>query len=41
MGSPQGIDPALSAERLMARIDELTLATTGRFLHAEGQPLPW
>jgi NAD(P)-dependent dehydrogenase (short-subunit alcohol dehydrogenase family) len=41
MGSPQGIDPALSAERLMARIDELSLATTGRFLHAEGQSLPW
>jgi NAD(P)-dependent dehydrogenase (short-subunit alcohol dehydrogenase family) len=41
MGSPQGIDPALSAERLMARIDALTLATTGHFLHAEGQPLPW
>lgn len=41
MGSPQGIDPALSASRLVARIDELTIAGTGRFLHAEGQELPW
>ncbi len=39
--SPQSISAALSAERLMARIDELTLDTTGRFLHAEGYVLPW
>ena len=39
--SPQAISPALSAERLMARIDELTLETSGRFLHAEGYVLPW
>ena len=39
--SPQAIAPALSAERLIARIDELTLANTGRFLHAEGYVLPW
>ncbi len=30
-----------SASRLIARIDELTLATSGRFLHANGEPLPW
>jgi NAD(P)-dependent dehydrogenase (short-subunit alcohol dehydrogenase family) len=39
--SPQSISPALSAERLMARIDQLTLETSGRFLHAEGYVLPW
>ena len=39
--SPQAIAPALSAERLVVRIDELTVATTGRFLHAEGYELPW
>jgi NAD(P)-dependent dehydrogenase (short-subunit alcohol dehydrogenase family) len=30
-----------SARRLLARIDELTLETTGRFRHANGDPLPW
>jgi len=30
-----------AAEMLLARIDELTLETTGRFLHANGQTLPW
>lgn len=39
--SPAAISPALSAERLLARIDALTLATTGKFLHAEGHELPW
>ena len=42
MGSaPAAIDPALSAERLAARIDEMTLDTSGAFLHAEGHALPW
>lgn len=35
------IDAADSARGLLARIDELTLATTGRFLHQNGDPLPW
>jgi NAD(P)-dependent dehydrogenase (short-subunit alcohol dehydrogenase family) len=39
--SPQAIEPELSAARIIARMDELTLATTGRFLHAEGHVLPW
>jgi NAD(P)-dependent dehydrogenase (short-subunit alcohol dehydrogenase family) len=39
--SPAAISPALSAERLLGRIDALTLATTGIFLHAEGHELPW
>lgn len=33
--------PSEAAARLIARIDELTLATTGRFLHANGEALPW
>ncbi len=35
------IEPAEAARNLLARIDELTLATTGRFLHANGTSLPW
>jgi NAD(P)-dependent dehydrogenase (short-subunit alcohol dehydrogenase family) len=35
------IEPAGSAAQLIDRIDELTLQRTGRFLHAEGTPLPW
>jgi len=34
-------DPKDSATRLVARIDALTLETTGRFLHANGEALPW
>ena len=36
-----GIDPADSARGLIERIDELTLANTGGFWHAEGYALPW
>ncbi|HSG58913.1 MAG TPA: SDR family oxidoreductase [Woeseiaceae bacterium] len=36
-----GIDPAESATGLIARIDELTLETSGHFWHAEGYELPW
>ena len=39
--SPGAIEPELSAERLVARIDELSPATSGKFLHAEGHALPW
>ena len=35
------IDAAESAAGLLARIDELTLETTGRFLHMNGESLPW
>jgi NAD(P)-dependent dehydrogenase (short-subunit alcohol dehydrogenase family) len=35
------VDAAEAARGLLARIDELTLETTGRFWHAKGQPLPW
>jgi NAD(P)-dependent dehydrogenase (short-subunit alcohol dehydrogenase family) len=42
MTSGQGnLDPAESARHLLARLDELTLETTGRFLRATGEPLPW
>ena len=30
-----------AAERLIARIDELTLNTTGQFKHSNGESLPW
>jgi NAD(P)-dependent dehydrogenase (short-subunit alcohol dehydrogenase family) len=35
------IDPEHSAAGLLARIDELDLANTGRFLHQNGDALPW
>lgn len=35
------VDPAESAAGLIARIDELTLETSGSFRHANGENLPW
>jgi NAD(P)-dependent dehydrogenase (short-subunit alcohol dehydrogenase family) len=35
------VDAAESARGLLARIDELSLDKTGRFLHASGEELPW
>jgi NAD(P)-dependent dehydrogenase (short-subunit alcohol dehydrogenase family) len=35
------VDPKDAARMLIARIDELTLATTGGFWHANGERLPW
>jgi NAD(P)-dependent dehydrogenase (short-subunit alcohol dehydrogenase family) len=35
------LDPSESAAGLIARIDELTLETSGRFLHMNGEALPW
>lgn len=35
------IEAGESAEGLVARMDELTLETTGRFWHASGESLPW
>jgi NAD(P)-dependent dehydrogenase (short-subunit alcohol dehydrogenase family) len=35
------IDADESVRGLLRRIDELTLETSGRFLHQNGQPLPW
>lgn len=41
IGGHGDITPDEAAERLMQRIDELTLATTGTFWHSNGQVLPW
>ncbi|MEZ4226188.1 MAG: SDR family oxidoreductase [Polyangiaceae bacterium] len=35
------IDPDEAARGLLARIDDLELSTTGRFVHMNGDPLPW
>jgi NAD(P)-dependent dehydrogenase (short-subunit alcohol dehydrogenase family) len=35
------VDAAEAARGLLERIDELRLETTGRFLHANGEELPW
>lgn len=40
-GGRGDVDAATAARNLLARIDELTPATSGRFLHANGAPLPW
>lgn len=40
-GGMGNIDAADAARLLVARIDELTLATTGGFWHANGERLPW
>jgi NAD(P)-dependent dehydrogenase (short-subunit alcohol dehydrogenase family) len=36
-----GIPPAEAARGLLARIDALTLASSGSFWHANGELLPW
>ncbi len=40
-GGQGNLDPSESARGLLERIDQLTLATTGSFWHANGEPLPW
>jgi NAD(P)-dependent dehydrogenase (short-subunit alcohol dehydrogenase family) len=35
------VEPDDSARMILARMDELTLETTGQFLHANGERLPW
>lgn len=35
------VEPPDAAEGLLARVDELTLETSGGFWHANGQRLPW
>lgn len=34
-------DPPVAAKGLLARIDELTPAKSGKFFHANGEELPW
>jgi NAD(P)-dependent dehydrogenase (short-subunit alcohol dehydrogenase family) len=41
MTGRQGIPPAQAAAGLIARMDELTQASSGTFWHAEGERLPW
>ena len=40
-GMKGDVDPATAAAGLLARIDALTLDTSGSFWHANGQTLPW
>lgn len=40
-GKTGQVEPSESAAMLVARIDELTLETSGTFWHANGQILPW
>ncbi|MFO0677517.1 MAG: SDR family oxidoreductase [Polyangiaceae bacterium] len=35
------VEPADSAKDILARIDALTVETSGKFLHANGETLPW
>ncbi|MGB5134021.1 MAG: SDR family oxidoreductase [Prochlorococcaceae cyanobacterium] len=39
--TPSGISPETSVHGLVQRIDELSLASSGRFRHANGEELPW
>ena len=39
--NPLGISPEESVRGLLARLDRLTLETTGTFWHANGEVLPW
>ena len=41
MTGGRGIQADEAARGLIARVDELTLETSGSFWHAEGYPLPW
>ena len=41
MTGGRGVSPEESARGLIARMDELTMETSGSFLHAEGYSLPW
>jgi hypothetical protein len=40
-GSHGQVEPLDSARGLLARLDELTLETSGGFWHANGERLPW
>jgi NAD(P)-dependent dehydrogenase (short-subunit alcohol dehydrogenase family) len=40
-GGNGDLEPADAARNLIARIDELTPASSGRFLHSNGSALPW
>ena len=39
--NPAAVEPDAAAGRMIARIDEMTLEASGKFLHCEGYELPW
>lgn len=41
IGGRGQVEPDEAAAGLLARIDELTLETTGKFFHQNGEELPW
>lgn len=41
VGFAGDISPAVAAERLIARIEQLTLDSSGSFWHSNGEVLPW
>jgi hypothetical protein len=41
IGGRGQIEPEEAARGLLARIDDLTLDTTGKFFHQNGEQLPW
>lgn len=41
MSGHRGVSPAHAVRGLIRRMDELTMATSGGFWHAEGDRLPW
>jgi NAD(P)-dependent dehydrogenase (short-subunit alcohol dehydrogenase family) len=41
VGGQGDISPAQAAERLVAKVDALTLDDTGTFWHSSGSALPW
>ena len=41
VGGTGDVSPAQSAAQLIERLDQVTLADTGTFWHANGTPLPW
>jgi NAD(P)-dependent dehydrogenase (short-subunit alcohol dehydrogenase family) len=40
-GNAGNVEPDQAARMLLARIEALTLETSGRFVHANGEALPW
>ncbi len=40
-GGNGDVTPDVAAAGLIARIDELSLERSGRFMHANGEELPW
>jgi NAD(P)-dependent dehydrogenase (short-subunit alcohol dehydrogenase family) len=41
IGGRGQVEPSEAARGLLARIDEVTLETSGGFWHANGERLPW